>query len=123
MKGEVVIQSIDKTAAHFSKVKPEVRMSLMLRSDLHEKEECLVSPWLHEPMWRCFRLSDPGTFESLNFSHYRTPGPCKGITLYREIWFLVLGWQKHCDWRFGNSSQVLRGIVCPGGFNSRNRTE
>lgn len=50
VKGAVLIQNIDETAAHFSKVKHEVRISSMLESDLHEMEECLVSPWLHEPV-------------------------------------------------------------------------
>lgn len=93
VKGAVLIQNIDKTAAHFNKVKPEVGISLMWGSDLREMEECLVSPWLHEPVWRCFRVSDPGTFQSLNFFHYSTPDPCKGATVSREIWFLILGWQ------------------------------
>ena len=89
VRGAVLIQNIDKTAAHFSEVKPEVGISSMLGSDLHEMEECLVSPWLHEPVWRCFRVSDPGAFQSLNFSHYSTPDLCKGTRVSGEIWFLI----------------------------------
>lgn len=123
VKGAVLIQNIDITAAHFSEVKPEFEIPSMLGSDLYEMEECLVSPWLHEPVWRCLRVSVPGTFQSLNFCHYSTPDLCKGTTVSREIWFLILGGKQCYDQRFGNWGQVFRVIVCPGGFDSRNRTE
>lgn len=87
LKRAVLIQNIDKAAAHFSKFKPELGISLTLGSHHHEMEKCLVSPWLHEPVRRCFRVSDP---DFLPLQHPRSVQRGNGIQ--RDL-ILAVGWK------------------------------